>query len=44
MILKNGFIVIDNELVKKDILIEDGKIVNIGNDLVVNQQLILLVS
>lgn len=34
MILKNGFIVIDNELVKKDILIEDGKIVNIGNDLV----------
>lgn len=33
MILKNGFIIIDNELVKKDILIEDGKIVDINDNI-----------
>ena len=34
MILKNGFIIKDNDLVKKDILIENGIIVNIDDEII----------
>ena len=34
MILKNGFIIKDNDLIKKDILIENGIIVNIDDEII----------
>ena len=33
MILKNGFIIVNNQLVKKDILIENGIIINIADEI-----------
>ena len=33
MILKNGLIIVNNELVKKDILIENGIIVDIADEI-----------
>ena len=33
MIIKNGYVIINNELVRKDLLIQDGKIVDIKDNI-----------